>query len=41
VRHDASAIGLSIPRVDSVATIQVARGDAATAAERLAAAGGG
>lgn len=40
VRQAAAAIGLGPPQVDGVTSIQVARGDAAVAAQRLAAAGG-
>jgi hypothetical protein len=40
VRHDAAAIGLSVPRVDAIAAIHATRGDAAVAAQRLAAAAG-
>jgi hypothetical protein len=41
VRHDATAIGLSVPRVNEVAAIRATRGDATVAARRLAAAGAG
>ena len=41
VRHDAAAIGLAAPQVDEIAAIQATRGDAAVAAQRLAAAGAG
>lgn len=40
VGHDAAAIGLGTPQLDGVTSIQVTRGDAAVAAQRLAAAGG-
>jgi hypothetical protein len=39
VRHDAAAIGLATPRVNEIAAIHATRGDAAVAAQRLAAAG--
>jgi hypothetical protein len=39
VRHDAAAIGLSTPQVDEITAIHATRGDAAVAAQRLAAAG--
>ncbi len=39
VRHDAAAIGLATPRIDEIAAIHATRGDAAVAAQRLAAAG--
>jgi len=41
VRHDAAAIGLSVPQVNQIAAIHATRGDAAVAAQRLAAAGAG
>ena len=41
VRHDASALGLSVPQVDRVGSIAPTRGDAAVAAQRLVEAGGG
>jgi hypothetical protein len=41
VRHDAAAIGLSVPRVGEVAAIRATRGDTSVAARRLAAAGAG
>jgi hypothetical protein len=41
VRHDAAAIGLSEPSTDLITAIHATRGDAAVAAQRLAAAGAG
>jgi hypothetical protein len=41
VRHDAAAIGLAVPQVDEITAIHATRGDAAVAAQRLAAAGAG
>jgi hypothetical protein len=41
VSHDAAAIGLSVPQVAQIAAIHATRGDAAVAAQRLAAAGAG
>jgi hypothetical protein len=41
VRHDAAAIGLAVPQVNQIAAIHATRGDAAVAAQRLAAAGAG
>lgn len=39
VRHDAGALGLVIPSADEVGYVQASPGDAAAAAQRLAAAG--
>ncbi len=41
VRNEAAAIGLAVPQVDKVAAIRAIPGDAAVAAQRLAAAGTG
>ncbi len=41
VRHDAAAIGLTVPQVAQIQAIHATRGDAAIAAARLAAAGSG
>jgi hypothetical protein len=41
VRHDAAAIGLAVPQVAEIAAIHATPGDAAVAAQRLAAAGAG
>jgi hypothetical protein len=38
VRHDAAALGLTVPSVDEVGFARAARGDVQTAAQRLAAA---
>jgi hypothetical protein len=41
VRHDAAAIGLSVPQVDEIRAIHATAADAAVAAQRLSAAGAG
>ena len=41
VRHDAAALGLAAPQVDEITAIHSTSGDAAVAAQRLAAAGAG
>lgn len=41
ISYDAGAIGLEMPAVDDVSSIEPGRGDAAVAASRLAAAGSG
>jgi hypothetical protein len=39
VRHDAAALGLTLPTADEVNYVEVGPGDVATAAQRLATAG--